>query len=91
MARFKINEIIDWEKDYWMMAGDSSHMPESEVMKGYAEEYEKKVEGGEWPNLPFECEAEDEDEALEKYAESLDGMGYIRPIEADIERMDEEE
>ena len=91
MARFKIHEIIDWEKDDWMMAGDSSHMPESEVLKGYAEEYEKKVERGEWPNLPFECEAKDEDEALEKYAETLGRFDYIRPIDADIERMDEEE
>ena len=91
MARFKIHEITDWEKDCCMMECDSSHMPESKVVKRYAEEYEKKVERGEWPNLPFECEAKDEDEALEKYAETMVRFDYIRPIDADIERIDEAE
>lgn len=91
MARFKIHEIIDWEKDRSLLAGDCCHMPESEVMLGYDKEYEKKVERGEWPNLPFECEAEDEDEALEKYAKTMGRFDYIRPIDADIERMDETE
>ena len=38
--------------------------------------YEKKVERGEWPNLPFECEAKDEDEALEKYAEQKTALSH---------------
>lgn len=83
--KIKILEITDWEKDDWMMAGDSCHMPESEVLSAYAKEYEEKVENGNWPNLPFTCEAENEDEALEKYNEKCGRFSYIRAIDADME------
>ena len=90
MARFRIYGITDWEKDEHMMEGDMSHMPEHDVLRLYADEYEKKVENDDWPNIPFECEAKDEDEALEKYQSEVCEYDYIIPTGADIERIDDE-
>lgn len=91
MKKFTIVEITDWEKDSHMMAGDSCHMPESDILLRYANEYKEKVEEGKWPNLPFTCEAEDEDEALDKYNETCGRFDYIRAIDAEFEEEDEED
>ena len=84
MKKFTIVEITDWEKDFQMMNGDSSHMPESDILSKCAEEYESKVENNEWPGLPFSCEAASEDEALDKYNETVCPYDYIRAIDADF-------
>ena len=91
MKKFTIVEITDWEKDSHMMAGDSCHIPESDILLHYANEYKTKVEEGKWPNLPFTCEAEDEDEALDKYNETCGRFDYIRAIDAEFEEDDEDE
>lgn len=85
MAKFTITDITEWTRDDHEMAGDSCHMPESDVYYRLAAEMRKKVEEDEWPGLPFTCEAEDEDEALEKYRRKFCDGDYITPCDADIE------
>lgn len=85
MKKYTIVEITDWEKDDHMMTGDMCHMPEADVYRFYADEYEKKIENGNWPNLPFTCEAESEDDALDKYNETCGRFDYIRAIDAEFE------
>lgn len=65
--KMTITEITGWWEDTAAEMGDASHEGDGEVMRLKLEEYERKVEGNEWPGLPFTCEAEDEDEAIEKY------------------------
>jgi len=65
--KMKIIEIDDWDLDEQEMAGDSSRMSDHEIDELKVDEYNRKIEGGEWPGLPFECDAEDEDEAIELY------------------------
>lgn len=84
MKKFTIIEITDWEKDFQMMDGDSSHMPESDVHFKYAEEYKSKVEEGKWPGLPFTCEAESKDDAIDKYNSAVCQYDYIQAIDADF-------
>jgi len=87
MPKFTIVEITDWERDEHEMAGDGCHMPESEILYRLAKETEEKVENNKWPGLPFTCETEDEDAALEKYRMKFCDGDYIVPIGADIEKV----
>ena len=87
MAKFTVVEITDWWRDDHEMAGDGCHMPESDILYRLAKETEEKVEDGKWPGLPFTCEAEDEEEALEKYRLKFCDGDYIIPIDADIEKV----
>ena len=91
MAKFTITEITDWEEDDREMMGDSCHMEMSAVYYRLANEHKEKIEDENWPGLPFTCEAEDEDEALEKYREAYCDGDYIVPIGADIEEEDDED
>ena len=85
MSKYTIVDITEWEKDEYMMDGDSSHMPWSEVMSRYADEYRLKVEEGEWPSLPFTCEAKSKEDAIEKYNDEVLEFEYIRAVDADFE------
>ena len=84
MQKFTIVEIIDWEEDSYAMAGDACHMPNSDVEEFLAEQYRERVENGNWPNLPFTCEAADEDDAIERYNESLGEFNYICAVDAEF-------
>jgi len=83
--KMTITEITGWTEDVQAEMGDASHMGDGDVMRLKLEEYEKKVEGNEWPGLPFTCEAESEDEAIEKYNEEHCGSDYYKAESAEFE------
>lgn len=91
MKKFTIVAITDWEKDSHMMDGDACHIPLSDVLFKEANEYREKVEEGKWPNLPFTCEAESKEDAIEKYNNASCEYDYIRAIDAEFEGDDEED
>ena len=90
-TKFTILEITDWEEDEQMEAGDLCHMSEGDVMRIRLDEYEKKIEGGEWPGLPFTCLAEDADEAIQKYNDKFCDYDYYKAVDADFADDDEEQ
>ena len=83
--KFKIIEIYGWEEDVHMEQGDACHMDEGDVMRHKLDEYEKKIENNEWPGLPFVCEAESEEEAIEKYNAEHCEYDYYKATEAEFE------
>lgn len=83
-----IVEITGWWEDTAAEMGDASHVGDGDVMRLKLEEYERKVEGGEWPGLPFTCEAGSEDEAVEKYNEEHCGSDYYKAVSAEFEEGD---
>ena len=83
--KFKIIAINDWYEDRHMEDGDACHMSEGDLMRARLSEYEEKIEGGKWPGLPFECMAEDEDEAVQKYNDAHCDYDYFKATEAEFE------
>lgn len=83
--KFTIAEITDWEEDACEEMGDSGHMSDGDIMRLKLEEYERKVEGNEWPGLPFTCEADSEEEAIEKYNERHCDGDYYKASGAEFE------
>ena len=81
---FKIVEINDWEEDVTEEMADSGHISDGDIMRLKLEEYEKKVEKGEWPGLPFVCEAESEEEAVDKYNATHCEYDYYKATEAEF-------
>lgn len=82
---FKIIEIDDYEEDRHEQAGDMCHMPEIDVLRIKVAEYEEKVEKGNWPGLPFECDAEDEEDAIQKYNSEHCRGDYYKAVSAIFE------
>ena len=83
--KITITDITDWEKDYAKIAGDMSHEGDAPVEGLVAEEMEKKVENNDWTGLPFICEANNIDEAINIYNSTCNEFGYIRALNADYE------
>lgn len=83
--KYKILEITDWEEDVTEEMADSGHISDGDIMRLKLEEYEKKIEAEEWPGLPFECEAESEEEAIYKYNEKFCAVDYYKAIGADFD------
>lgn len=71
--KVRITAITSWFEDECLVAGDASHEGDSSVRQLLAEEYRKKVDEGQWPGIPFECEVKGDlesecpGEALEQY------------------------
>ena len=86
--KFKIIEINDWTEDVQAEMGDSSHMSDGDIMRLKLEEYEEKVEQGKWPGLPFVCEAESEEEAVDKYNAAHCEYDYYKATEAGFEDLE---
>jgi hypothetical protein len=84
MKKWTILDITDWYEDTQMEAGDASHMGEGDVMRAKLDEYERKIEGGEWPGLPFTCEARDADDAIQKYNDKFCDYDYYKATDADF-------
>ena len=84
---FRISEITDWEEDTQMMHGDASHEGWRDVQQLLEEERVKKIDNNGWEGLPFFCEAEDEEEAIDKYNAKFCECEYIKAIEADCEEV----
>lgn len=87
--KFKIIAINDWYEDRHMEDGDACHMSEGDLMRARLSEYEEKIEGGKWPGLPFECMAEDEDEAVQKYNDAHCNYDYFKATEVEFEDIHE--
>lgn len=85
MKHYKITDITEWDVDRAMIEGDSSHTGENyNILLGEAEEKVEKLKEQGGAGLPFVCEAEDEDEALDKYNEAHYRDEYVKAAVADI-------
>lgn len=82
-----INEITEWEKDNALINGDASHEGDQKVRDLIAEEEDKKLYSSEAWNLglPFECEAENKDEALDLYNEKYCKYDYLKAVDCEID------
>lgn len=83
--KIRITDVIDWYKDDAEMAGDCSHMPLSEVLFKEAEETAQKVERSEWPGIPFVCDADGGESAMDKYIREHCYGDYIIPSDVQWE------
>lgn len=83
---FKIYDITEWDICRSQIENDAQHMGENyHILLGEAEEKRDwlETEGGD--GLPYVCEADDIDEALEKYNEEFYCGEYVQAVEADYE------
>ena len=87
--KIKITGITEWEEDHALIAGDASHEGCREVEHLVEEERVNKIDNNKAPGLPFICEAEDEDEALEKYNDACCNNDYLIAVECDWEEVTE--
>ena len=83
--KITITEITGWEEDDHMEAGDASHIGWREVQQLLEDERVRKIDNGEWEGLPFTCEAEDIEEALEMYNNEHCDYDYLKASECDWE------
>lgn len=83
--KFKIVEIWGWEEDRQLEAGDACHMSDGDILRKRLDEYEEKIENGQWPGIPFVCMAKSEDEALKAYNKEHCDHAYYRATEATFE------
>ena len=81
--KIKITDITDWEEDSYMIAGDASHEGDRAVQRLLEGERVKKIDNGEAEGLQFVCEAEDIDEALQKYNDAYCEYDYLKAAECD--------
>lgn len=89
--KYRINAITEWELDEYEMHADSGSLPDGRIARLQADEYEDKIEGGNWPGLPFECDADDEEEAVELYNDECCRGDYYKATEADIEELEDDD
>lgn len=82
--KMTIIEITGWTEDVQAEMGDACHMSDGDVMRLKLEEFERKVEGNEWPGLPFTCEASDADDAIQKYNDKFCKYDYYKAEDADF-------
>lgn len=82
---FAITKITEWYEDRHQEAGDACHMSEGDLMRGKLREYEEKIEGGIWPQLPYTCEAETEDDAIAIYNNKVCDAHYYKASNAEFE------
>lgn len=86
--KIKIIDIIEWSEDTALVMGDASHNGYDNVNSLLEEEIAKKVKSCELAKgLPFVCEANDEDEALEKYNAAYCEYDYMKASRCDWEEM----
>lgn len=87
--KIKITEITDWVKDERLMEGDASHEGWKAVHDLVREEEEEK-QYGEWTKgLPFVCEAEDEEDALQMYNDEICEYDYLKAEGCEWEEVEE--
>jgi hypothetical protein len=82
--KITLTDIIGYYEDERAIEGDASREGYGAVKRQVAEEWERKVEENEWEGLPFTCEADTEDEAIELYNEEYCRYDYIKAAEADF-------
>ena len=85
--KIKITDIIEWTEDIALTAGDASHNGNRAVQHLLEEERMQKIDNNKALGLPFICDAENEDDALEKYNNAHCKYDYLKAIECDWERI----
>ncbi len=77
--------ITEWEEDERQTAGDASHEGTRAVRRLLAEERDAKEDGDWTKGLPFVCEAESLDDALDQYNEKYCEFDYLKAVDADFD------
>lgn len=85
MNTYIITEITEWEEDSHMMDGDASHIGWRAVQKLLEEERVRKIDEGIAVGLPFRCEADSIEEALECYNDTHCEYEYLQATECEYE------
>ena len=85
MKKFTITEISEWELDSRTEQGYYGHVSCGDIMRQKLDEYEQKVERGEWPGLPFACMAYSKEEAIGKYNDTHCNGDYYKAVDAEFE------
>jgi len=86
MKTFRITEILEWTEDNSLIDGDASHEGWEEVGVRVAQErLDKHRAWGVRPELPFECKANDLDEAIEKLNDCFFEYDYLKVQDVDYE------
>lgn len=87
MKTFRIIEILEWAEDERLIAGDASHEGYDAVEEQIVEERRSKqtFDPVEARILPFECKANDLDEAIEKLNERFFEYDYLKVQDVDYE------
>lgn len=80
MKTFRITEILEWTEDKWLIDGDASHEGYDSVEEMLAEERHSRqtFDPVKAHILPFECKAENLDEAIEKLNKRFFEWDYIK-------------
>jgi len=89
--KIKIIAITEWWEDHQQILGDASHEGDREVESLVEEEKVKKIDENKADGLPFVCEAEDVEDALQQYNDTVCEYDYLKAIECDWEEVDDEE
>lgn len=76
--KYTITEVTDWVEDHAKIAGDASHEGDRAVDVLLEGERARKLDFGEAEGLPFTCEAESEEEAIDKYNEQICDGDYLK-------------
>lgn len=82
-SMYRIDNITEWEEDESLMHGDASHEGWRAVQRLLEDEKVKKIDKEEAKGLPFVCEAESEEEALEKYNAKYCDLDYLKATECE--------
>lgn len=87
MKTFRITEILEWTEDNSLIDGDASHEGYDSVEELLMEERRSKqtFDPVEARILPFECKANDLDEAIEKLNERFFEYDYLKVQDVDYE------
>ncbi len=86
MKTFRITGITEWVEDERLAAGDASHEGWEEVGARIAQErLDKHRAWGKVKGLPFECEAESLEEAIDLLNDSLFEYDYLKAGEVEYE------
>jgi hypothetical protein len=83
--KITITAITDWEEDAGQIAGDASHEGERAVERMLEEERAAKLDDEWTTGLPFACEAEDLEDALDQYNEKFCEYDYLKAADADCD------
>jgi hypothetical protein len=85
MKTYKIIEVTEWYEDNGLMDGDASHEGYRAVQRLLEEERIRKIDNGEADGLPFVCEAESEESAIDKYNEAYCEYDYLKAAQCEFE------
>ena len=78
MKKFTIVGVTDWEEDSILISADTSHDGYRAVQSVLEGEWVQKIDKGMQKGVPFTCDAETEEDAIEKYNASLCEFDYLK-------------